>query len=747
MNMFNDLASGSVLDLLVRITVILAAAWLAAGLFPKSAAIRHAILLSGIVGTFALPIVLLAASSLSVPRWNIEVAADITRAAAEPTDSVCLITTSSQETYSVHTPSDAATNTIITPLDPCDVPAEAAAPTTPAVFSVTSGTAPSWEIVTPIAAAIWAAVAAIRTIGLGLSLLRLRAIVNRAHVVDLQNAEPLLARIQRRVGLSKRPELHESTEIATPLSAGILGNYILVPAGWTNRLSRSELDSVLCHEAAHLARHDHRIVILQEVLASLLWFHPLVHLVNRALARSREEICDNFAIRSVDRPSYCAALFRLAGDRRPLPLAAATSLTSRHWSLEDRIRGILDERRPTVTGISRPARLSIVAFAVALCGLVTLPATTTAEPEQDTPEQEQSASSSASASASASTTTNDVEIRRIRDTRSLGDVRSIHISSRDGDLILDQADDGQLHIEAIVRIDAKQIDAATVGDKLQNFVELTVANGVLSILPRAGDHKPSQHGQVDLALSVPAGLAIEAQTNDGDIAVKELEASLSLTAHDGDIAIRSHSAKELAATTHDGDIVLDARGSAGKISLSAHDGDVVISADALHGDLNAETFTGDVTIKAGLVDAPLSVASNQGSVTVELTDSAAGKGDIAIATQTGDIVLSARAAKRVSANTAEGSIMLHFTGDGIQQELAAAASDGDVEIAVAPKTNADLALVTQDGDISIEGQPASGNLISTKLGSGGPRYAVLTTNGSIVIKTVEPQSSDDKAAE
>jgi beta-lactamase regulating signal transducer with metallopeptidase domain/DUF4097 and DUF4098 domain-containing protein YvlB len=594
----------------------------------------------------------------------------------------------------------------------------------------------------PVAAALWAAITAVRLLGLGLSLVRLRSIVQAATPVEPQSAGPLLARIQRRVGLAQPPELRESSAVATPLAAGILGDFILVPAGWTKELSRTELDSILSHEAAHLARRDHRVVFLQEVLASLLWFHPLAHVVNRALTRSREEICDNFAIRSVDRPDYCAALFRLAGGRPANSLVAATSLSSRHWSLEDRIRGILDERRPTVTGISGPARLAIVTCAVALGSLATLPAITAAEPEQDEAKQEQSAS--ATASASASTTTHDVEIRRISRAQSLGDVRAIHVSSQTGDLTLNHSDDGQLHIEAIVHIDATKTDPTTVGDKLEDFVEVTVANGALSILPRTDDSKPSTGVQVDVALSLPAGLAIEAQTNDGDIAVKELEASLSLTAHDGDIAIQSRAASPLAATTHDGDIVLDASGGAGKMALSAHKGDIVISADALRGDLNAESFKGDVTIKAGLVEAPLSAVSNKGSVTVELTDPAAGQGDISLTTQSGDIVLSAQAAKKVSANSAQGDIVIQLSGDGIQQELAATASHGDVEIAVPPRTNADLALVTQNGEITIEGKPTGGNLISTKLGSGGPKYAVVTANGSIVINTVESQADDDK---
>ena len=267
-----------------------------------------------------------------------------TPVSTEQTGSVCLITTKSQENFIVHSTNGTTTAESTTTVEPCDT---ASAESTINHFpTTTTGFASSnfnWPLVLSLVVAAWAVVAVLRICGLALSLARLQRIVHRAPAVAPQLAPTLLNRIQRRVGLAEPLKLRESAEVSAPLAAGIIGNYILVPAGWTNRLSRTELDSVLCHEAAHLARRDHRVVLLQELLASLLWFHPLVHLVNRALTRAREEICDNYAIRSIDRPAYCAALFRLAGGRPHDSLLAATSLSSRHWPLEERIRGILDD--------------------------------------------------------------------------------------------------------------------------------------------------------------------------------------------------------------------------------------------------------------------------------------------------------------------------------------------------------------------------------------------------------------------
>ncbi len=127
--------------------------------------------------------------------------------------------------------------------------------------------------------------------------------------------QSLLGLIQRRVRMRHPPLLWESAEISAPIATGVVGNHILLPEGWARTLGGGELFAVLCHESAHLARRDHRVVILQELLASAFWFHPLVHLFNRALNRVREEVCDNYAITMVERLTYCEALLRLAVER------------------------------------------------------------------------------------------------------------------------------------------------------------------------------------------------------------------------------------------------------------------------------------------------------------------------------------------------------------------------------------------------------------------------------------------------
>src|SRR5438552_27515 len=81
-----------------------------------------------------------------------------------------------------------------------------------------------------------------------------------------------------------------------------------------------------------------------ERLATIVfWPHPLVHRLNRALSRTREEVCDNYALRAGDRHQYARALLSVSEgikDRNPVPWAVG--LMEPKWRLEDRIEGLLD---------------------------------------------------------------------------------------------------------------------------------------------------------------------------------------------------------------------------------------------------------------------------------------------------------------------------------------------------------------------------------------------------------------------
>jgi Zn-dependent protease with chaperone function len=160
-------------------------------------------------------------------------------------------------------------------------------------------------------------------------------------------------------------------DIAIPLAIGFGKPVIVLPRGFAATVTPNELRDVLAHEAEHLRRRDHWTILLQRLIATAYWPVVTVHLLNRALDRAREELCDNAAIRERDPASYGHTLLVVAqqvGVRNESLSQWATSVIGQ-GELERREAGLLDRRRDRRTRISRSVRWTTTATLLLLCGL------------------------------------------------------------------------------------------------------------------------------------------------------------------------------------------------------------------------------------------------------------------------------------------------------------------------------------------------------------------------------------------
>ena len=159
--------------------------------------------------------------------------------------------------------------------------------------------------------------------------------------------------------------------IAIPLAIGFGKPVIVLPRGFAATVTPNELHDVLAHEAEHLWRRDHWTILLERLIATAYWPVVTVHLLNRALDRAREELCDNAVIRERDPESYGHTLLvvaRQVGVRNPSLSQWATSMIGQ-GELERRVAGLLDRRRDRRTRISRYVRWTTTATLLVLCGL------------------------------------------------------------------------------------------------------------------------------------------------------------------------------------------------------------------------------------------------------------------------------------------------------------------------------------------------------------------------------------------
>lgn len=126
----------------------------------------------------------------------------------------------------------------------------------------------------------------------------------------------LLALIEqqaRRIGLKTVPMVAYCSRVAVPTVIGLLKPIVLLPASLVTRLDTDQLAAILSHELAHIRRLDLFVNLLQRVIESLLFFHPVVWWLSRRISLERENCCDDLAAASgFGNLQYAGALLRMA---------------------------------------------------------------------------------------------------------------------------------------------------------------------------------------------------------------------------------------------------------------------------------------------------------------------------------------------------------------------------------------------------------------------------------------------------
>ena len=132
----------------------------------------------------------------------------------------------------------------------------------------------------------------------------------------------------RRLGMIRQDEtgewVSEAPEIG-PVVVGVFPPKIVLPFDFRHRYTLQEQALVLAHERMHLRRHDPLANFGAAIVRSLLWFHPLVHLANRAFRIDQELACDAAVLEACphDRHRYATALLKTQIDGQELAAGAA----------------------------------------------------------------------------------------------------------------------------------------------------------------------------------------------------------------------------------------------------------------------------------------------------------------------------------------------------------------------------------------------------------------------------------------
>jgi beta-lactamase regulating signal transducer with metallopeptidase domain len=164
--------------------------------------------------------------------------------------------------------------------------------------------------------------------------------------------------------------------LPSPATAGVWRPRILLPLD-CEAAGDAAIEDVLRHELAHVVRRDYLWATLTDVVASILFFHPLVARARRAMLLDRELACDLAVVR--DRPEhradYAECLTRFARARMlseepalGIDFAAASILAVRVES----ILSVPDRQAKWRTACCAAAAVAVLGGVALLCPALTV---------------------------------------------------------------------------------------------------------------------------------------------------------------------------------------------------------------------------------------------------------------------------------------------------------------------------------------------------------------------------------------
>jgi len=335
-------------DTLIRVTLILAAAWLVTRLMPRAAAsTRHVVWASALACAVVIPFV-----GMVAPRWQLQAPPAVTR----------------------------LTPVLSLGSAPVTMNPAAADPSSIAVDSTggIAATAPDRRIsVSTLVLSAWTigtlAVVTYLLLGVAVAWWFRRSV----RPVEGQWAEDASA-LADALGIRQRLVFGESS-VATPMVSGLWRPCIMVPRD-AHTWPRPRLHVALLHELAHVKRHDCATQAVAQLVCALYWFNPLVWIASRHLRAERERACDDFVLAVGTRGSeYAGHLLEIAqgAQSRPSSLVLAGVAMARRSQLEGRVMAILD---PAIRR-SSALRTRMAAAAVLILGAVPIAAVDLKSPD------------------------------------------------------------------------------------------------------------------------------------------------------------------------------------------------------------------------------------------------------------------------------------------------------------------------------------------------------------------------------
>lgn len=206
----------------------------------------------------------------------------------------------------------------------------------------------------------WAACACALTLRMGMGLWWIGRLGKRDGADPEWQAR--VSAMARHFGIAREVRLRLVDKLASPITAGWWRPVVLVPASLLTGMPADLLEALLAHEMGHIQRFDYLVNLGQNVVETLLFYHPAVWWISGRIRAEREQIADDLAAAHLGDPRRLALalseLEKMQFSGQHLAMAANGG------ELVSRIRRLL---RPDMQALNWKAAVAMCAMAVVFC--------------------------------------------------------------------------------------------------------------------------------------------------------------------------------------------------------------------------------------------------------------------------------------------------------------------------------------------------------------------------------------------
>ena len=342
--------------------------------FRQSAAKRRHLLSASLIGSLAIPVLVLSINSLSEMRvtWlnkSLEGLSTLMQPTSTPdsTPSGFDVTPAFDPIRAQLSPRPGETVNVVPVLDSIEGVLLQPIINEPAVEPVEPASSHWFSWMGKALVIVW-------LLGIAFSLVRLCGGLWQSHRY-LKRCQPItdakLASITReagnKIGLKNSPPLFSIEDQMSPSVIGPFRPKVILSNSALDQLDDAELTAILTHELSHIKRHDLQLNFALRLVLAVHWFNPLAHLVFRQFRISQEELCDNEVTRSSDQFNYARLLIKVNQMFSPNDNHCVLAAVSSSKVIGRRVNRLLDDCRDHQLVASWSWRIATTSVAVLIC--------------------------------------------------------------------------------------------------------------------------------------------------------------------------------------------------------------------------------------------------------------------------------------------------------------------------------------------------------------------------------------------